>query len=87
MKFKAETLAVIRKQDLVHGMSNQLFILHLVLSVSVSKGSFKATLQGTFKTPRKKTPMCESEPETIPHPGEDFDRSRAFQFCSSVEAS
>lgn len=53
MKFKAETLAVIREQDMVRGMSNQWFILHLALSVPVSKGLFKATLQGTFKTPGK----------------------------------
>lgn len=40
-----------------------------------------------FQDPRKKTSMYKSEPETVPPSwGREFDRSKAFQFCSSVEA-
>lgn len=71
VKFKAETLAVMRGQDLVHDTSNHWFILHLILSVSISKGSFKATLQGTFKTPGKKHLCINQSQKLFPHPGEE----------------
>lgn len=70
MKFKAETL-VMREQDLVHGMSNQWFILHLALSVSASKGSFKATLEWNFKTPGKEHLCVNQSQKLLPHPGEE----------------
>lgn len=84
---KLKTLAVISEQDMVRGMSNQWFILHLALSVPASKGLCKATLQGTSKTPGKKHLCVNRSQKLFPHPKEEsLTDQKPSIFCSGVEA-
>lgn len=70
MKFKAETLAVEREQDLVRGMSNQWFILHL--ECTSQQRIVQRNFARNFQDPRKKKHLCVNQSQKLfLHPGEE----------------